>query len=271
MNIIELDEFRSKLNDIKEACNFLPDMSSKEGYDKSKRVALDVGKVLTAIEKVRKDKKAYFIKGGKEVDLQAKKLVAEIEEYSLQHKEAYKKLDAEKKEREANRVAMLEDRVAYIRDIAESMRDMHSSEILCAMEQMNAEQCDNFFEFTESALKARNASRAALAKLYTDTLEKEKNDAELEVLRKEKAERDAKEHDERVAREAIESAKAKEEAENLRIENEKLKRQQDREHVGNIRRQAKESLMATGITEEQAKTIVLAINNGEITNVTIGY
>ena len=83
MNITEYDEIRAKLEEVKDTCNFIPDVTTKEGYDKSKRVSLDVGKLLTALEKTRKDKKAYFLQGGKEVDTQAKVISSELEQYRL--------------------------------------------------------------------------------------------------------------------------------------------------------------------------------------------
>ena len=93
MQIVEYDEIREKLDEVKECCGFLPDVTTGEGYEKSKRVALDVGKLLTALEKKRKDKKAYFLEGGKQVDSQYKTIAAELEKYQLPHKNAYKELD----------------------------------------------------------------------------------------------------------------------------------------------------------------------------------
>lgn len=300
MNITEYDEIRAKIDTIKDACNFIPDVTTKEGYEKSKRVSLDVGKVLTSLEKKRKEKKAYFIEGGKEVDSQAKLIASMLAELQLPHKEAYQELDKAKKEREKARVNALESRVEIMRSLAESMADSHSSEVLSAMEQMNSEECLDFFEFTQEALKARNKARSELSDLYTVKLKAEKDAAELEELRKLQAEREQKEREDAIRAEAAEKANkakieaeeraakaeidAKNAAENARIaeiervkreeealEADRVKRESDKKHIGNVRREAKESLMDVGLSEEQAKSVVLAIHAGKILNVSISY
>ena len=301
MIITEYDEFEAKIGEVQEACNFIPDVSTDEGYAKSKRVALDVGKILTKLEKVRKDKKAFFLEGGKQVDLQAKAIKSKLEEFQLQHKEAYKAVDQAKKDRENARKEALESRVEYMRTLAESMADSHSSEIQCAMQAMNDEECLNFFEFTESALKARNKARAELGELFIKRQKAEQDAIELEKLRKAAEEQAIKDREDAIRKEASEAAeRARIEAENRAIKAEKdakdaieaaarkaeyeanakaaevAKREADREHVGNIRREAKEAIMSlldddNCINEYQAKSIVIAVNNGLIPNVTINY
>ena len=51
------DEFESQLKAIEEACNFIPDVSTKDGYEKSKRLGLDGRKVEKAIDDLRLEKK----------------------------------------------------------------------------------------------------------------------------------------------------------------------------------------------------------------------
>lgn len=307
MTITEYDEFKSKIGEIKDACDFLPDVTTDEGYAKSKRVALDVGKVLTKLEKVRKEKKAYFIDGGKQVDSEAKEIKAELESFQLPHKDAYKELDNLKKEREANRKAALEQRVEFMRTLAESMAESHSSEIQCAMQQMQDEECMDFYEYTEQALKARNAARNDLGVLFAKASKAEAEAVELERLRKESAEREQKDREARIASEAKASAEAEtlaaverekaaeqraidaenaakvaaenarlqaiaeQEAAAKRIADEEAARLANNEHVSNIRREAKEALMALGLSEAQSKVVVLAINSGSIPCVSISY
>lgn len=336
MNITEYDEVRAKLDEVKDACGFIPDVSTDEGYSKSKRVALDVGKLLTSLEKTRKEKKAYFIDGGKEVDIQAKSIKQELEGFQLPHKEAYKELDNIKKEREAARKQELEDRVAQIRDLPEQMRDGSSGDVKMALESLQQEECLDFYEYATPALKARNESREALAKMFGDKLKAEDEARELDKLRAEKEARDKADHEESIRREAsakadkakadaiereqaakqaqidaeaaqvqaerraIDQAKQAEKdakaaakqaklnaevaAENARLaevarqeEAKRLeqaevdKREANKKHVGNIRREAKEALMALGLSEKQSKDVVLAINSDSIPHVKITY
>lgn len=49
------------------------------------------------------------------------------------------------------------------------------------------------------------------------------------------------------------------------------KREANNRHVGSIRKAAKEAVMAIGISESDAKSIVLAISKGKIPNVSISY
>jgi peptidoglycan DL-endopeptidase RipA len=331
-NLIKIEEYKEiedKLAEVRDAANFLPDVTTDEGYEKSKRVSLDVGKLLTALEKKRKDKKKYFLDGGKAVDSQAKAIAAELEEMQLPHKQAYKELDNLKKQREADRKQALEDRVAYIRNLPEEMKDSHSSEIKAAYESIQADECLDYYEFTEQALKARNSSVGALSKLFTATLKAEEDAIELDKLRKQAAEREQKEREDKIARDAakkaerekaeaiaqaekektasaereekakrdaeqakrlqaeaeanakIQAEKAAEDAKNAEIERQRLqaeaeaeevrKREANRKHVGAVRKEAKESLMLLGVDEDTAKKIVLAINSGAVSHVSISY
>lgn len=318
INIVEYDEIRAGIEKVKDACNFIPDTSTKEGYEKSKRVALDHGKLLTSLEKIRKERKSYWLEGGKQVDAQAKAIASEIEAAIAPHKEAYKKLDNERKEREAARVAKLESRVECLRNLPDDMRDSSSDEILAAMNALNDEECLDFYEFTKVALEARNSSKERLAQLYTQVKNREDERAELDLLRKQAEERAIFEREEQIKREAIAKAEqekqqaieaqraaelakfeaekraleqeklaakqaeeaaerarldeiARQEAEALRIKQEEEAREANKKHVGNIRKKAKEALMHVGADEEIAKKIVLAINAGEIPNVSIKY
>jgi len=208
LKIVEYDEIAEQIETVKEAADFLPNVSTNEGYEKSKRVSLDVGKLLTALEKTRKEKKAYFLQGGKEVDSQAKLIVAQLETIQLPHKDAYKELDNLKKQREIDRKAKLEERVNYIRTLPELLAESSSDEIQGAMQSMANEECLDFYEYSSDALKARISTREALALLFTKK-DKEENDAiELAKLKKEQAEREQKEREDRIAAEAKQEAEA---------------------------------------------------------------
>lgn len=283
MEIIQYDEIRAKMDEVKEMCNFIPDVTTDEGYTKSKRVSFDVGKILTGLEKTRKELKADSLAFGRKVDAEAKAIAAELEEFRLPHKEAYKELDNLKKEREKQRKETLENRVRDMREIPELMRDSDSDGVKMALEKINTEECLDFYEYTEQALKARNSSKELLSSMFAEKLKQEQEAAELAKLRKEQEDREKKEREERIAKEAAEKAtleaEAEAAAERQRIEDEKRREQEEIEkrkankrHVGEIRKAAKESLMESAdIDEESAKRVVLAISKGLISNVVINY
>ena len=232
--IAEYDAVAEKISKLKEVADFIPDASSKDGYDKSKRISLDVGKVKTSLEKVRKEKKAYFLSGGKEVDVQAKAIGEQLDAIQKPHQDAYKLVDTVKKEREAERKAALEQRVAYIRELPDNLAYSSSDEIEMALTDLNHEECLDYYEFTEQALKARNASRTALATLL-HRRKKEENDArELAKLREEAAQREVAEKEAKVKAEQDQRVKDAEEAvkakaqEELRVRERELKYEAER-------------------------------------------
>jgi colicin import membrane protein len=305
--VTEYEEFRAKIAGVKETCNFLPDVASTEGYEKSKRVALDVGKILTNLESRRKELKQDSLEFGRRVDSQAKDIAAELESFQLPHKRAYKELDNLKKEREARRKAELAERVEFIATLPEMMRDSDSDSVKAALEGLHDNECLDFYEFTDQALKARKSSITALSEMFGQKLQQEKEAVELERLRQESAAREQQDREDRIANEAREEAerkaadakeeaekrerdlkaKAKEAEENAqreiqaaadkadrekqRVVDEKLKREANKRHVGGIRREAKEAMVSGGIDEAVAKKIILAISNGAIPHITINY
>jgi len=183
VKIQKYDEIRAKISTIKEACNFLPDLSNKDGYDKSKRVSLDVGKVLTALEKARKIEKADSLERGRNIDSQAKEIADELAGIQLPHKELYQKFDKDKKEREEKRKKGLEDRVNDIGALPHLMRDSDSNGIQQALEDLENNECLDFYEYTEQALKARSVSVKELSEMYIRKLQYERDQAELAELR----------------------------------------------------------------------------------------
>jgi hypothetical protein len=262
--IAEYDEFRSKMGEVQDMCNFIPDVSTDDGYKKSKRVALDVGKLLSALEAKRKEKKAYFLAGGKEVDTQAKAIVSEVESYMLPHKEAYKELDNLRKEREKQRKQGLEDRVEHLRSLPEMMVDSSADEVKCALESIQGEECLDFYEFTEHALKARNSSKTKLAEMFESKLKFEREQEELARLRKESEERARIDREEQIRREASSKAEAeKQQAVQLQLAAERAKVDAERRAI-EAEKQAK---VNAEIAAENARAAEVERSNAELAKV----
>jgi hypothetical protein len=200
------DEFRAKITEVKEACNFIPDVTSDEGYEKSKRIALDVGKILTALEKKRKDLKAESLEYGRKVDAEAKSIAEELASFQLPHKEAYKELDNLRKEREANRKANHEQRIESMKGLRVELEYSTSDEIKAALESLKSNDCSDFDEYVELAKRARDDAIESLTKHLSAKLKHEQEQAELARLRAEDEARKQKEHEERIANEAREQA-----------------------------------------------------------------
>lgn len=204
--VIAYTEFRKKVSEVKDACDFLPDVSDDDGYTKSKRVSLDVGKILTSLEAKRKDLKKDSLEYGRLIDSEAGAIKEELEGLQLPHKAAYKELDQLKKQRDADRKEKLQQRVDDMANLPDMMRDSDSEGVKAALDDLNKEECLDFYEFATPALKARNKSRELLSAMFSVKLKQEKNAAELAKLQKEQAERELKERDDRIAAEAREEA-----------------------------------------------------------------
>jgi hypothetical protein len=261
--LVPYSEFTEQMESLRERADFLPDMSTKEGYEASKRIHLDYRKLENGVDKERKARKKYWADGGKAVDKEGNGIAGEVADLRQPHTEAYQKVDAEKKEREAKRVAELEGRVAYIRDLPASLGFSSSDEIKLAMEEMQAEECFAFYEYANKALEARNATRETLGQMYTNALQQEKDAAELKELRAKQAEQ--------VIVDKVEAGIAEAMAVNI-APVQRVAPTPDYDHKKNFNGQALNDLAHfAGLSSEQAKSVVEAIARNQISNITINY
>ena len=245
-SIVIYDGVAEQIDTATDMANFIPDVTTKEGYEKSKRVSLDVGKMIRALEDKRVEKKAKSLQEGRDIDSFAKSLSKQLNDIQEPHKLAYKDLDAAKKQREIDRKAKLEERVNYIRTLPELLAESSSDEIQGAMQSMANEECLDFYEYSSDALKARNSTREALALLFTKK-DKEENDAiELIKLKKEQAEREQKEREDRIAAEAKQEAEA--------VAAKAIKAKEEAKHAEELAiKRSEEAAKALVESEKQAK------------------
>ena len=209
MKIEAYNEINAKLNEIKQAANFIPDASTKEGYEKSKRLSLDIGKVKTKLEKVRKAEKEYFLTGGKEVDSQAKLIKSQLEEAQAPHLEAYKTVDNKEKIEKQSRMNAAQQKIDALTALIEKAQFAKSKEIADFLQIADDVDTESgFYELTSEAVLAKARVLKTLTALYQEKKQAEQNAAELEELRKLKAEKEQKERDERIKREAAQKAEA---------------------------------------------------------------
>ena len=99
-DLTKFDKVMSDVKEIQEKGNFLPDCTTKEGYDASKRFVLDVTTpARKALEKVHKEVKKPFWDACKMLDGKKKELMPVLEGIEAPHKEAYKAIDQAKKDK----------------------------------------------------------------------------------------------------------------------------------------------------------------------------
>lgn len=125
----------------------------------------------------------------------------------------------------------------------------------------------------EAETKARRAQDEADARATAAAAAAKNRELKLQAYA-ERAKREAAEANERAVR-AEQEAKAKAErdhAAKLKAEKEAAdKREANKAHRGRIMKAAKEALMGFGLSEEVAKTVVLAISDGKVPAVQINY
>lgn len=291
--IAKYDKLRAGMAAMKAAADFIPDASTKEGYEKSKRVSLDIGKGLTLLEKTRKDEKAVWLDGGKAVDSEAKIIKAEMADLQEAHKAAYQDVDNAKKEREKARKDTLQARLDEIIDMPEDMRDMSSVEVAEACSFIRSISPETFAELELAALKAKKHTGEVLARMFEQKEREESDAAELKVMREAQEKRDLEQREaeikadaERAANERVEKAEreatdAVNNAERMAEENHEralraeeaatAKRESDLAHTTAIMTAAKDALISLGLSTEDARGVVRAIKSGAIPNITINF
>jgi hypothetical protein len=255
LQIAEYDKFEQDFDAASESANFLPDMTTTEGYEKSKRISLDAGKVLTAIEKKRVEVKAPFIQKGKEVDAEAREKVARIEGFQLPHKQAYKEHDTKIKQRETDRVEYLRQCVSFIEAYGNLDQNQTAEYLAGKLSELQAiEVDDNFEEFGERADIFKASAIESLQLKFDQRKQYEDDQAELEQLRQDKIKSDRLIEEQRIRDEATEKAEKKAQQEK---DNEAERVQKDKDDAEKERQRAEtekqESLDREKETARKAK------------------
>lgn len=195
-------------------------------------------------------------KDDEEARIAAEKLAAQIEsdhEIAILLNEKY---DRELAEAEAEKERQ---RIAHEAEIAQKAKER-------ALEEFRQRQiAEENARIAAEQEKARQAAEAERLRIEDQARKDAEHKAAIERAEAEKAEA------ERKAAQAIEDERRRValEAEQKRLEDEK--RERNKKHIGEVRKAAKEALIAEGLSEDQAKKIVLAINAGKIPHIKINY
>lgn len=120
------------------------------------------------------------------------------------------------------RVAALEFKVVTMSGLASIPYGASTAEIEAKIAEVDALDMSNMQEFTSRAELAEKQTREYLAKALAEAQRRDAEAAEMDKLRAEAAEREKRENEERIAKEAREKAQREAEAERNRIEEEKF-------------------------------------------------
>jgi len=279
--IQEYDSFRESMKELQTLCNWIPDTSTKEGYDKSKRLSLDGRKVFNALEDARKLKKKLILDEGRLIDSEAKTIQEAITEAIQPHIDAYKEVDNRERIRKTELEAKIDARIEAFRNCVVLGSDMESDELAEMVNDLRADPLEDCYHRTADALKVRNdvvtqleytlkrkleeeaerkaeaekaAEREAAAKLEAERLAEERKQFEAEKAKvaAEQAERDritAAEHKKQEAERAeIEAAQKK-----IREAQEKADREEfERKAAQEAKEQAERNAAMQKERDEQA-------------------
>ncbi len=186
-----------------QAANEVPDLATKKGRDRIASLAAQVSRSKTAVEKPGRE----YLKRIKEMP---KAIEAELREFVNSMDALRDEVRAplnEWEQAEADRVARHEERVQQLRDFA-VCDNLQAAGIRVQIENLEEIAVDASFEEYEA--EAHRVKNTALVMLRTALVKREQYEAEqaeLERLRAEAAQREQKEREERIAREAAERAR----------------------------------------------------------------
>lgn len=156
--IVLFNKIKSGLDSIKEQGDFLPDMTTDEGYKASKDYVLHVTtKARTSLESARKDAKDYWIKGGKELDTEAKSILSKLVGYEKVHMEAYKKRDIDKKLKKEKFEMELQVKINFFSDFLIDLSEFTQESIELMVNSCGeVDTSEGFYNRSLDAAKARS-------------------------------------------------------------------------------------------------------------------
>ena len=293
------------LEQIRQAVNEVPDLSTKKGRDRVASLAAQVSRSKTAIEKPGREYLKRLKEAVRPAEAEIKRFVDacdelrdatrrpltewEAEQERIKAEEAMNALHAEALEMNEKFDLQLADQIeadhemallmndAFDRDREEKRRQEEQAQHE-RDERLKQEAADKAKREAEEKHKAEleaAARREADEKARADAAErKRKEDADRAEREKQEAiaaeQRKAQEEADRIKREAEAKEKARLEEEQRKAE-EEARRAADKEHRRTVNRRVYADLIAQGIPEEFAQKAVLAIAGGKVQDAHIKY
>ena len=255
----EYNETAAKLAQLQEEYGSeVPQCDTKQGYERSKKIASDCRAIRVALENKRKEIKAPALAFGKMIDSEAKRIKAELEAIEVPHLNAYREVDEEKKRKKA--------------EFEQKLFDLKKLPTLCAANGLSSDQINiHIEEVSEISIDKETFGHKLgdakgwvpsvlnqLIQLHAQAIEKEAEQArieaerlELEKLRREQAEREEQERQDRLKAEL--EQREKEIAEQARIEAELKAEREKQQAIENAERLEREKQEAIERAELEAK------------------
>lgn len=253
---------------IKEKGNFIPDCSTKEGYEASKQYVLkETTKARSALSAAHKEAKAFFLEGGRTVDAKKNELMEILLDAERPHKEAYKAVDEESKRIKEEKEAAIQKGFDTLKSYSESALNQSSEYINNLIDDCSCFDCnpDVYGKEIQKIIELQEKTMNSLTDAYTKALQFEdmqRRQAEIEAkeaqLKAAEEERRRKqEEEERLILEAAQREQMRIEAEQAAAEQLELARleteQAEARRIEQEKQAAIDAENAKILAEEQAK------------------
>lgn len=214
------------------------DYESAKGNKEARSHVYKLRQSKAALEKTRKEEKAESLRIGRAVDSEAKEIDARIEAMILVHTV---KLD-EIEKRETDRIDAIKLRLSALTEIH---MDKTAADYRFHLTTLQAVKInDSWQEFAVEAAKAKDESIAKHSELLAAREKLDAEAAELEALRQAASEREQKDREEKIAREAaakaVADAEVKAKAEREAAERRELQLKLDAENAERRRLEAEQ-------------------------------
>ena len=155
--LVEFDRIAAGMARIQEEGNFLPDVTTKEGYEASKRFVLDVTTpTRSALDKAHKTAKTYWLNGGRSIDAKKNELMDLLVEIQEPHQKAYKDFDQIEKDKKAKFESDLQERINIFHNFCVIAQGLDSSAITGLIQDCGEiDTQEGFYHRGAEACKAR--------------------------------------------------------------------------------------------------------------------
>lgn len=128
--LVEFDKITAGIAEIQSKGNFLPDMSTKEGYEASKRFVLDeTTPTRSKLDKAHKEAKSYWLEGGKAIDKKKNEIMDILVDIQKPHQEAYKAFDQIAKDKKLKFESDIQDKIDLFTNFQQQAFGKNSEEI----------------------------------------------------------------------------------------------------------------------------------------------
>ncbi len=182
--LIEFDKIAAGIAEIQEKGNFIPDMSTKEGYQASKRFVLDeTTPTRTRLDKAHKTAKEYWKLGGQNVDKKKNEILDLLVDIQRPHQEAYKAHDQEEKDKKAKFEQDIQDKINFFNKCCHQASSTNSTGIADLIDRCGEiDTEEGFYHLKSDAIKARTDALGFLNEALVNAANREaeqKREAEL--------------------------------------------------------------------------------------------